>query len=202
MARTAAGLARARRPARCAARAAGPGHTRDDARLDYFLGCVPSWMRVAVEFRHDSWIDDAVFAILERARRGVLRDERRRAAVRAAGDGAVRLRPPPRPRPRTTSTAGPTPTTTCAGGPSACASGTRPGLDVYAYFNNDGGGQRRAQRLQPVPFPSRGLLGDRSGRWTCRFRRSALRRCRRGHGAPVRRRPARAADERGHGSRR
>ena len=43
-----------------------PGHTRDDARLDYFLGCVPTWMRVAVEFRHDSWIDDAVFAILER----------------------------------------------------------------------------------------------------------------------------------------
>jgi uncharacterized protein YecE (DUF72 family) len=43
-----------------------PGHTGDDARLDYFLGCVPSWMRVVVEFRHDSWIDDTVFAILER----------------------------------------------------------------------------------------------------------------------------------------
>ena len=39
-----------------------PNHTRDDPRLDYFLGCFP-WDRVAVEFRHDSWIDDAVFAI-------------------------------------------------------------------------------------------------------------------------------------------
>jgi uncharacterized protein YecE (DUF72 family) len=35
-----------------------PSHVRDDARLDYFLQRVPSWMRVAVEFRHDSWIDE------------------------------------------------------------------------------------------------------------------------------------------------
>lgn len=43
-----------------------PGHERDDARLDYFLGRLPDWMRVAVEFRHPSWHDDAVFASLER----------------------------------------------------------------------------------------------------------------------------------------
>lgn len=43
-----------------------PGHARDDARLDYFLGSVPPWIRVAVEFRHLSWHDDAVFALLER----------------------------------------------------------------------------------------------------------------------------------------
>ncbi|PXA67315.1 DUF72 domain-containing protein [Cryobacterium arcticum] len=43
-----------------------PGQTRDDARLDYFLGALPWWMRVAVELRHESWNDDAVFAILER----------------------------------------------------------------------------------------------------------------------------------------
>jgi uncharacterized protein YecE (DUF72 family) len=41
-----------------------PGHARDDARLDYFLQRVPSWMRVAVEFRHPSWHDETVFAIL------------------------------------------------------------------------------------------------------------------------------------------
>jgi uncharacterized protein YecE (DUF72 family) len=29
-----------------------PSHVRDDRRLDYFLGCLPGWMRVAVEFRH------------------------------------------------------------------------------------------------------------------------------------------------------
>jgi uncharacterized protein YecE (DUF72 family) len=43
-----------------------PAHTRDDARLEYFLRVLPDWMRVAVEFRHVSWHDDAVFALLER----------------------------------------------------------------------------------------------------------------------------------------
>jgi uncharacterized protein YecE (DUF72 family) len=43
-----------------------PGHGRDDARLEYFLGRLPDWMRVAVEFRHPSWHEDAVFDLLER----------------------------------------------------------------------------------------------------------------------------------------
>jgi uncharacterized protein YecE (DUF72 family) len=43
-----------------------PNHERDDARLDYFLGRLPHWLRVTVEFRHPSWQDDAVFALLER----------------------------------------------------------------------------------------------------------------------------------------
>ncbi len=43
-----------------------PGHERDDARLEYFLARVPSWMRLAVELRHPSWQDDAVLALLER----------------------------------------------------------------------------------------------------------------------------------------
>lgn len=43
-----------------------PGMERDEARLDYFLSSLPPWMRVAVEFRHPSWHDDAVFALLER----------------------------------------------------------------------------------------------------------------------------------------
>jgi uncharacterized protein YecE (DUF72 family) len=42
-----------------------PGHERDDARLDYFLGSLPSWIRVAVEFRHPSWHVDEVLALLE-----------------------------------------------------------------------------------------------------------------------------------------
>ena len=45
-----------------------PNQQRDDARLEYFLGRLPEWMPVAVEFRHPSWLDDAVFAILERHR--------------------------------------------------------------------------------------------------------------------------------------
>jgi uncharacterized protein YecE (DUF72 family) len=42
-----------------------PDHARDDARLGYFLDLLPSWMRVAVELRHPSWIDERVFAMLE-----------------------------------------------------------------------------------------------------------------------------------------
>jgi len=37
---------------------------RDDARLAYFLGLVPGWMRVAVEFRHQSWHCEEIFALL------------------------------------------------------------------------------------------------------------------------------------------
>jgi uncharacterized protein YecE (DUF72 family) len=42
-----------------------PSHVRDDARLDYLLGRVPEWIRVAVEFRHPSWHDEAVYELLE-----------------------------------------------------------------------------------------------------------------------------------------
>jgi uncharacterized protein YecE (DUF72 family) len=45
-----------------------PGQERDDARLDYFLGALPPWIRVAVEFRHPSWHVEEVFALLERHR--------------------------------------------------------------------------------------------------------------------------------------
>jgi len=43
-----------------------PTLERDDARLDYFLGLLPDWIRVAVELRHPSWNCDDVFALLER----------------------------------------------------------------------------------------------------------------------------------------
>nr|WP_205752875.1 DUF72 domain-containing protein [Cryptosporangium phraense] len=43
-----------------------PAHTRDDARLEYFLSRVPSWLRVAMEFRHPSWHEEPVFDLLER----------------------------------------------------------------------------------------------------------------------------------------
>ncbi len=41
-----------------------PDHARDEARLAYFLGLLPPWMRVAIEFRHPSWHDDRVFSLL------------------------------------------------------------------------------------------------------------------------------------------
>jgi uncharacterized protein YecE (DUF72 family) len=42
----------------------GPNQPRDDARLDRFLRALPSWIRVAVEFRHPSWVHEDVFALL------------------------------------------------------------------------------------------------------------------------------------------
>ena len=44
----------------------GPAQERDDARLAYFLGLLPHWVRTAVELRHPSWCDEDVFALLER----------------------------------------------------------------------------------------------------------------------------------------
>jgi len=44
----------------------GPNQPRDDARLDYFLHLLPSWVRTAVEFRHPSWHHDQVFDLLHR----------------------------------------------------------------------------------------------------------------------------------------
>jgi len=38
----------------------------DPPRLDYFLGCVPRHVRVAVELRHPSWHHEELFALLER----------------------------------------------------------------------------------------------------------------------------------------
>jgi uncharacterized protein YecE (DUF72 family) len=43
-----------------------PAQERDDERLDYFLGRMPNWVRVAVELRHPTWDDAAVGALLER----------------------------------------------------------------------------------------------------------------------------------------
>ena len=45
-----------------------PELKRDDARLDHFLGLMPRSIPVAMEFRHQSWNDPAVFSLLERHR--------------------------------------------------------------------------------------------------------------------------------------
>ncbi|MDW4571336.1 DUF72 domain-containing protein [Microbacterium sp. M3] len=43
-----------------------PSLERDDGLLDHFLTVLPDWTRPAIEFRHPSWHDEAVFAMLER----------------------------------------------------------------------------------------------------------------------------------------
>jgi uncharacterized protein YecE (DUF72 family) len=42
-----------------------PDMAYDYARLAYFLGQLPEWLRVAFEFRHPSWHQEAVFELLE-----------------------------------------------------------------------------------------------------------------------------------------
>ena len=42
-----------------------PQQACDYQRLAYFLDQVPRWMRVAIEFRHPSWHNDAIFSLLE-----------------------------------------------------------------------------------------------------------------------------------------
>lgn len=126
-----------------------PTLERDDERLDRFLGLVPSWMRPVVEFRHPSWTDDAVFALLEehRAAYCIMSGEGLDCILRATSDLVyVRLHGPD---------------------PSALYVGSYPpadlawwadrireweaqGRQVYAYFNNDlaGNAVRDARALR------------------------------------------------------
>jgi uncharacterized protein YecE (DUF72 family) len=116
-----------------------PDLQRDDSRLDYFLGCVPEWIRVAVEFRHPSWHDDAVFALLERhgAAYCVMSGANLPCVLRATAPFVyVRLH-------------GPDDRHLYAGSYSEdslrwwadrIAEWDGQGRDVYTYFNNDGGG--------------------------------------------------------------
>ena len=117
----------------------GPGQVRDDARLDYFLGSLPPWIRVAVELRHESWLDDAVFALLERhgAAYCVMSGAGLPCVLRATAPFVyLRLH-------------GPDADSLYAGSYSDAdlrwwASRIREwragGREVFAYFNNDGGG--------------------------------------------------------------
>jgi uncharacterized protein YecE (DUF72 family) len=130
-----------------------PGHERDDARLDWFLGRLPDWIRVAVEFRHPSWHTDEVFALLERhgAAYCVMSGAHLPCVLRATAPFVyVRLHGPD---------------DQYLYGGSYSSSDLRwwadrlrewrdGGRDVYAYFNNDGYGHavRNAEEL-------RGLVG-------------------------------------------
>lgn len=126
-----------------------PQHERDDDRLRYFLDRFPWWVRVAVEFRHPSWLDEQVFAILaERdAAYVVMSGAHLPCVLRTTGSWVyVRFH-------------GPDHEHLYAGSYSDDDLGwwadrigewQQSGRDVYAYFNNDGGGHavRNALTLQ------------------------------------------------------
>ena len=125
-----------------------PTMQRDDDRLDWFLARVPEWMRPAVEFRHPSWVDDAVFGVLERHRAAycVMSGAGLPCILRATADMVyIRLH-------------GPDDESLYAGSYSSEAlrwwaermrEWGGQGRTVYAYFNNDGGGNavRNARTL-------------------------------------------------------
>jgi uncharacterized protein YecE (DUF72 family) len=113
-----------------------PEQRRDDARLDGFLASVPESIRVAVELRHPSWDDLAVYAVLE---------SRRAAYVVMSGAGLPCI-------PRATTDLvyarmhGPDPDAMYAGSYSTdelrrwagrIAEWDSAGRDVWLYFNND-----------------------------------------------------------------
>ena len=128
-----------------------PAHERDDGRLDYFLGALPSWITVAVEFRHPSWADEAVYRVLERhdAAYVVMSGAGLPCILRAtAGLVYVRLH-------------GPDPSILYGGSYTAedlrwwadrILEWHHHGHDVFAYFNNDGDGNavRNARDLRAI----------------------------------------------------
>lgn len=128
-----------------------PAHVRDDARLEYFLSRRPSWMRMAVEFRHPSWQDDGVFELLARHRAAycVMSGANLPCLLRATTDFVyVRLHGPDHDH--------------LYGGSysdddlrwwaARVREWEQTGRDVYVYFNNDGAGHavRNADTLRAL----------------------------------------------------
>jgi uncharacterized protein YecE (DUF72 family) len=125
-----------------------PAHERDDARLAYVLSRFPGWLRVAVEFRHPSWVDERVFGLLAERGAGycVMSGARLPCVLRATAPWVyLRLHGPDHDH---------------LYGGSYSEDDLRwwagrigewrgAGHDVYAYFNNDGHGHavRNATRL-------------------------------------------------------
>jgi uncharacterized protein YecE (DUF72 family) len=116
-----------------------PGLAVDLARLGYFLSNVPRQLRVAVEFRHESWHREEVFRLLERwgAAYCVTSGARLPCVLRATAPFVyVRLHGPDREH----LYAGSYPDEDLHWWATRIREWSAGGLDVYAYFNNDGGG--------------------------------------------------------------
>ena len=128
----------------------GPAFARDDARLDYFLGLLPDWVRVAVEFRHPSWHVDEVFELLARhgAAYCVMSGASLPCILRATAD-LVYLRMH---GPDSSLYSGSYSDADLRWWADRISDWSGGGLDVFAYFNNDGYGHavRNALRLRDL----------------------------------------------------
>ncbi len=128
-----------------------PTQARDDARLDFFLGLLPGWMRVAVEFRHPSWDDEAVYALLEGhgAAYCVMSGAGLPCVLRATAPFVyVRLHGPDDAH----LYAGSYPDADLRWWADRIGEWARDGRDVLVYFNNDGHGHavRNAETLRAL----------------------------------------------------
>ena len=128
-----------------------PDQQRDDARLDWFPGRRPSWMRVAVEFRHPSWHTEEVFALLERhgAAYCVMSGAGLPCVLRATAPFVyVRLHGPS----DDFLYAGSYPDADLAWWADRIREWEGSGREAYAYFNNDGDGNavHNARRLRAL----------------------------------------------------
>ena len=114
-----------------------PSQSRDDARLSYFLSLVPEWIRLAVEFRHPSWHDEGVFALLAAhdAAYCVMSGARLPCELRATTDFAyVRMHGPD----HHYLYAGSYSDTDLRWWADRIREWDADGKDVFVYFNNDG----------------------------------------------------------------
>ena len=128
-----------------------PGLARDDARLEYFLAQLPWWLPVAVEFRHDSWVRDDVFDLLERHRAAsvVMSGAHLPCVLRATAPVVyLRLHGPD----RHWLYGGSYSDADLAWWADRVREWEGQGREVYAYFNNDGGGNavRNARTLRAM----------------------------------------------------
>ena len=130
-----------------------PGLEADLPRLGYFLSLVPEGLRVAVEFRHPSWHREEVFRLLEERRTAycVMSGARLPCVLRATAPFVyVRLHGPDHQH----LYAGSYTEEDLRWWADRIREWAGAGRQVFAYFNNDGGGNavRNAARLK-------GLLG-------------------------------------------
>ena len=128
-----------------------PDFERDDARLAHVLNLLPDTIRVAVEFRHTSWNDPEVFALLARhnAAYCVMSGAQLPCILEATSDFVyVRLHGPD----QHTLYAGSYPDEDLQWWAERIREWRSGGRDVYAYFNNDGGGAavNNARRLREL----------------------------------------------------
>lgn len=126
-----------------------PDHHRDDARLGHFLAQLPPWLHVAVELRHPSWHDDAVFDLLERHQAAycVMSGAGLPCVLRATAPFVyVRLHGPDHHH----LYAGSYPDGDLGWWAERCREWSDAGRNVLVYFNNDGGGHavRNAETLR------------------------------------------------------